>query len=124
MLESYRRTGNPLDPNSVERKTWKFANFNFPLNEIVRVRISVDAQKKVSLSLFVFAIVGIQNLRERERENRSSYVQQLFPFKKLGIPYPSPPLLLTFLISAIISFGSLDDVVFMLHVNRRDLGFT
>ena len=28
----------------------------------------------------------------------------------------------TFLISAMISFGSLDDVVFILHVNRNDRG--
>ena len=31
---------------------------------------------------------------------------------------------ITFLISAMISFGSLDEVVFMLHVNRNDLGLT
>lgn len=30
----------------------------------------------------------------------------------------------TFFISAIISLGSLDDVVFMLQVNRKDRGFT
>jgi hypothetical protein len=30
----------------------------------------------------------------------------------------------TFLISAIISLGSLEEVVFMLQVNRSDLGFT
>ena len=28
----------------------------------------------------------------------------------------------TFLISAMISFGSLEDVVFILHVNRNDRG--
>ena len=30
----------------------------------------------------------------------------------------------TFFISAMISFGSLDEVVFMLHVNLKDLGLT
>ena len=31
---------------------------------------------------------------------------------------------LTFLISAMISLGSLEDVVFMLHVKRSERGFT
>ena len=31
---------------------------------------------------------------------------------------------LTFLISAMISLGSLEDVVFILHVKRRERGFT
>ena len=42
------------------------------------------------------------------------------------MPYSEngPSNLFTFLISAIISLGSLEEVVFMLQVNRSDLGFT
>ena len=36
----------------------------------------------------------------------------------------SSPYSLTFLISAMISLGSLEDVVFMLHVKRSERGFT
>ena len=74
------------------------------LDQGVGVGISVDAKQEESLPLLVITVVCVQHL---QRKNCKKYI--LYQGN-------------TFLISAMISLGSLLLVVFMLQVNRSDRG--
>ena len=51
---------DPFKANSVETEPGEFANFHFPLNQRVCIRIPVNAKQKKSLSLLVIAVVRVQ----------------------------------------------------------------
>ena len=81
------------------------------LDQRVSVRVPVDAKQQEPLPLLIITVVGVQNLtRTRVSQNTQCVCilcQQC-----------------TFFISAMISLGSLELVVFIDQVNRRERGLT
>lgn len=63
ILKADRRSGYAFESNAVERQSREFADFDLPLDERIRVGVSVDAEKKESLPLFVITVVGVQHLK-------------------------------------------------------------
>ena len=100
-----------------------FSYLNLPLDQAVGIGVPVNTEQEEPLPLLVITIVCIQNLsmgvlcktipNKNKDENPDKTIFAVV-LNFLG----------TFLISAMISLGSLLDVVFMLQVKRSERGLT
>lgn len=67
-----------LETYAVEAESGELTNFHLPLNQRVRVGVSVHAQEEKSLPLLVVAIVGVQNASNLEHHFVWIFVRSSF----------------------------------------------